>query len=139
MKNCLKCGLDKSIDSFGIDRINGKDGISTQCVDCRRGYKREWLRQNRDRVYEGQIKKRYGITLAEYDSLSLRQNGACAICGGISKRRRIELFRSLSVDHDHETGRVRGLLCDRCNLGLGQFRHSTELLTLAMMYLEEQD
>lgn len=72
--------------------------------------------------------KRYGLTLEAYAELERAQGGACAICGGKRKRR-------LAVDHDHATGRVRGLLCDNCNMGVGKFQDSSELLQKAISYL----
>lgn len=70
----------------------------------------------------------YGLTLADYDCLLIYLNGKCAICG-FPKR--------LDVDHDHDTGYVRGLLCPDCNSGLALFRHSTDIIADAIKYLEK--
>lgn len=73
----------------------------------------------------------YGITIEQYEILLKNQNGGCAICfsptGSNGKR--------LSVDHNHETGEVRGLLCDDCNTGLGKFKDNPNLLAIAINYL----
>ena len=73
----------------------------------------------------------YGITLEEYEILLTKQNNSCAICnaptGSNGKR--------LSVDHNHQTGEVRGLLCDDCNIGLGKFKDNSNLLAIAINYL----
>jgi len=61
------------------------------------------------------------------------QGGVCAICGGINDN-----DDALSVDHDHETGRIRGLLCSKCNKGLGSFNDDPELLRKAIAYLERE-
>ena len=77
--------------------------------------------------------KRYGLSLADYDRLLEQQAGGCAICGGVT------MWRGegrLSVDHDHETGEVRGLLCSPCNTGLGHFHDDAERLRRAIIYLE---
>jgi hypothetical protein len=80
------------------------------------------------------LKRRYGITIAEYDRMFAEQGGVCAICG---QRRPEE--RTLHVDHDHETGVIRGLLCFRCNNALGDFREEYELFQRAADYLDRDD
>lgn len=71
---------------------------------------------------------RYGITAAEHAELYERQGGACAICEH-------SVYYALRVDHDHATGEVRGLLCQKCNLGLGYFDDDAERLRAAIDYL----
>lgn len=81
------------------------------------------------RVYRqnGGAAGRHGLTLEDVELLLRRQNGVCAICGDEG---------TLCIDHDHKTGKVRGLLCRRCNIGLGHFRDDTVALTNAVAYLE---
>lgn len=74
-------------------------------------------------------RKLYGITPKEYESLLTAQGGVCAICGGIDPK------RSLGVDHNHDTGKIRGLLCMSCNIGIGNLDDNVELLTKAIVYL----
>jgi hypothetical protein len=79
---------------------------------------------------------RYGITSDEYDQLLVDQGGVCAVCGLPETSN----FKSrLSVDHNHETGRVRGLLCNTCNRALGLLRDNPEVLRNAASYLENAD
>ena len=81
---------------------------------------------------------RFGITLAQYNQMLSDQRGVCAICGEeetVHSNARQGRKKSLAVDHDHQTGRVRGLLCSRCNTGIGWFRETPELLTRAAAYL----
>lgn len=78
------------------------------------------------------LKNLYGITPEIYDELLAAQGGVCAICrGGLNGKSK----KYFSVDHDHATGRVRGLLCEACNFGLGKFRDSSDLLQKAAQYL----
>lgn len=80
-----------------------------------------------------QWERRYGISRAGYDRMLMEQHGVCAICGGTDGTRK------LAVDHDHETGRVRGLLCTRCNVGLGYFRDARNVLENAISYLDRAE
>lgn len=77
----------------------------------------------------------FGITLEDYNNLLVKQDYKCAICG--SKLPKNSKTKHLVVDHDHKTGKVRGLLCQCCNFGLGQFGDSIENLKNAIKYLEE--
>lgn len=80
--------------------------------------------------------RQYGITPDEYRNILEKQDGKCAICGseiGNSEGDR------LYVDHNHKTGKVRGILCSNCNTGIGKFHDSTELLKNAIYYLENTD
>ena len=80
-----------------------------------------------------QLKYNYNLTEASYVALLVKQNGLCAICGGINNSGR--RFTALAVDHCHVTRRVRGLLCNRCNRVLGLFDDNATLLEKALKYL----
>lgn len=82
------------------------------------------------------LRKLYGITPEEYDSMFERQGGLCALCGRPERRRYKDRLLRLSVDHNHQTASIRGLLCHACNTGLGAFEDSTALLSLAIEYLD---
>lgn len=73
----------------------------------------------------------FGLTPEDYQEMLAQQNNVCAICG------RRDRNKSLAVDHNHTTGKVRGLLCGRCNTGLGQFQDDIRLLASAIVYLED--
>ena len=81
------------------------------------------------------IKKNYGLEKEDYNNLLKRQHHKCAICGVDES----ELEKRLHVDHNHETGEVRGLLCVNCNLGLGLFKDSQEALIYALLYLQDHE
>lgn len=78
------------------------------------------------------LRRKYGMTLEEYDAILAAQGGVCAICGGPP----VGPGGRYHVDHDHVSGSVRGLLCGTCNTGLGQFKDSSELLSKAVAYLK---
>lgn len=78
------------------------------------------------------LRRKYGIGLDSYERLLKIQDGRCAICGDT------ENGRALAVDHDHVTGKVRGLLCASCNNGLGRFRDDPGRLKAAARYLEDR-
>ena len=81
------------------------------------------------------LKRRYGITLDEFNNMKDAQGGKCAICGSNSGKANKKNDR-LTVDHDHSTGEIRGILCHKCNFGLGQFDDDTEKLSMAITYLK---
>jgi hypothetical protein len=76
--------------------------------------------------------KSYGITREDYDRMLVDQGFCCQICG----IHQTELKKKLHIDHDHATGTIRGLLCSRCNLGIGHFDDNAELLRVVVAYLE---
>jgi len=92
-----------------------------------RGLQQRTYRRRSQR--KDQLKYYYGMSLADYDALLLRQNGACAIC-------KQTFAQNLCVDHSHVTGKVRGLLCHSCNLGLGLFKDDPRLTRAATAHLE---
>ena len=93
-----------------------------------------WRAQNPERYAAARAAERtaYGLSVEELDAMLARQGGRCAICRDEPGDRR------LGVDHDHATGRVRGLLCPRCNMALGLFRDNADALRAAAGYLERQ-
>jgi hypothetical protein len=98
-------------------------------------YKRDYnnARYCADKNRDSKLRKAYGISLEDYTEMLSEQDGCCAIC-----RRHHSLFRrKLSVDHDHKTGAVRGLLCKDCNTSLGQFNDDVDTLLTAISYLNK--
>ena len=95
--------------------------------------KSKWQKDNKDRVKGIKLKYSFGISLEEYNQLLEKQEYRCAIC----RKEKIENGRSFAVDHDHKTGRVRGLLCTSCNCGIGFLRDSKDLLLRAITYLKD--
>ena len=140
MKTCVDCGASKPLAEFYAHPTNA-DRHDQKCKGCRKGYSR--ARHERLRgtpAYEEQRKrerrqwwvKRYGFDPDEYAAKLAAQDGRCAICGTTDPGRRSEFF---PIDHDHQTGATRGLLCHDCNLSLAGFGDDPDRLLAAAMYL----
>lgn len=161
MKRCSKCGIEQPLENF-YRAPGSRDGLRGDCKACFKEraaarYRanpepvkervREWARQNPDRVRErareyrlsgrkavndrrSHLKRKFGITPETYDEMLADQRGVCAIC---ERPPRDDI--SLHVDHEHGTGRVRGLLCFRCNNALGDFEDDAVLLLRAADYV----
>jgi hypothetical protein len=124
-KWCPDCDSIKSLEDFPRSRSN-RTGRHTYCLVCHNARGRATLEKvGGSRTYH--LKRRYGITAQDADALLAQQGGLCAICRAAP---------AAHVDHDHETGAVRALLCFNCNGGLGQFRDDPLLLQLAAAYVE---
>lgn len=134
-KTCSKCGAEKPLTSaYWYKDGKRQTGVFPQCKDCKAKYDQERYERTKDVAKQRMRKNRlaqFGLSPEEYDRMLENQSGGCAICGkaaGYADKR-------LAVDHDHETGEVRGLLCDRCNLVLGKMEDSPDLLQRAINYL----
>src|SRR5579864_9540660 len=94
-------------------------------------------RKNPDRHWARRLKYKYGISLKDYNQILEKQRGRCAICNGSNNYRSRwgTKIRKLMVDHCHATGLVRGLLCQRCNLGISYFDRKPSWLAAATKYL----
>jgi hypothetical protein len=148
-KTCTKCRDTKPVSGFFKDKRNtgpkGK-GVASHCKECQVEKHRKWYDDNKD--YYAQYNKdyyrankpryqathrrlKYGITQEQYDTLLQKQDGKCAICGSTDPKGK-GVFH---VDHNHETGEVRGLLCHFCNVGIGNLQDDPSLLRKAADYL----
>lgn len=114
-KPCRKCKNTKRYKS------------TRTCIVCAKVYNGK-LQYNSRRKYA--LKRKYNITVEEYNSMMHLQENKCAICGDMSEK--------LCVDHDHKTGKVRGLLCSNCNTSLGKFKDSIQILKNAISYLTDK-
>jgi hypothetical protein len=159
VKRCKKCGQTKPLSDFYREQ-GCRDGHRPECKACNLAARKvkyqenpareiarvkAWQQRNPDRVARsqrayraehreelraGHLRRRFGISPADYEAMLEAQGGGCAVCGRPPRE-----GSSLHVDHDHATGEVRGLLCFRCNGGLGQFGDDPERLRIAMDYL----
>lgn len=145
-KQCTKCLVIKDKDQF-CKRAPSKDGLNHWCKSCvnihnkeviardpekRRKQSREWDKKNRPARFRSEIKHKFGITVEKYEKMLTIQNNSCAICGKSPE----ENGRRLAVDHCHITNIIRGLLCTKCNQGLGNFDDIFENLIKAANYIK---
>lgn len=114
------------LEAFSKNRAH-RDGISNHCKLCKNAY----YATHQEQVRNAQYRRLYGIELEEYGDLLEHQGGNCAVCGAEPGPR-----RKLDIDHDHQTGAVRGLLCLHCNLALGHLRESAALARALAQYIE---
>src|SRR5262249_29852326 len=121
-KVCIYCHEALALEKF-CNNIRSKDGKHWMCKPCAVQKVREWGERNPRKKKDGArrwwLRTLYGITPEKYDELLASQAGLCAICGGPGRTTQRSQRFPLQVDHDHETGRIRGLLCHRCNTILG--------------------
>lgn len=126
---CTRCRKIKPVSEYYLFRRSEVYGYAYEpvCKFCRK-------LKEKDNWYRAHLKRKYGITLSDYDNLLEAQGGVCAICKSFETDKR---RGNLSVDHDHETGKIRGLLCNRCNRGIGYLKDNPEILEAAARYLRE--
>lgn len=117
MKKCAHCKQKKDLKDFR-KVSNQKDGYGYNCRECS-------CQQSKESKY----RVRYGITLQEKELMFKNQNGLCALC-------KEKIIGKICVDHDHKTEKIRGILCNICNIGIGLFNDDEKKLQLAINYLK---
>ncbi len=127
-KTCPRCGETKTLDQFAVNMTRRRQ-VGSYCLPCHNVVSREDRIKKHGSTRNFHLKRRYALTEAEVAAMIAEQGGMCAIC---------EERPAEHVDHDHETGEVRGVLCFTCNVGLGNFRDRPDLLTKAERYLREE-
>lgn len=132
-KRCSNCGETKPQSEFNRE-TKSKDGYKRHCRECTSAYFKMWSADNKGRIRAYKLKAEFGISAEQYQELLTRQHGACAIC-----REACPTGNHLCVDHSHVTGTVRGLLCIRCNTGIGSFKESVSRMLDAVEYLKDWD
>lgn len=164
MKTCPKCGVEKQLIDFCKNK-NAKDGHACWCKSCksecnkeyysrpenkarRDEYRKEYYNNNKEKLakYRKEYRQRsnvkknaaeyyllqkYGITMEGRNKIIDDQGGRCAIC-----ECELDMAKNTCVDHDHKTGRVRGVLCNNCNKALGFIQDNPEIISRMVNYLE---
>jgi len=135
-QHCNKCIEKRRGQNKARYDENIADGVCARCGGIREEKEFRDCRECRDRRRGRVLGRLYGITDEEYEELAAQQGWACWICGEKAGK---GPGKKLHVDHNHKTGKVRGLLCSSCNGGLGSLHDSMELLKRAIEYLQEFD
>lgn len=137
IKKCTVCKELKE-ETYYYNSTNAKDGKQPRCKECDSKARKKYYELNEKSLEKRTERgkrykyKKYGITPEEYRILNESQKECCAICNSKETR---STSTELSVDHCHTTGKIRGLLCNNCNRGLGMLGDSVESISRALVYL----
>ncbi len=158
-RHCTGCDITKPIKEFTKDKYD-KSGYTYRCKSCRNRASKTWRLANQDKVKTLNLKHRetrkeyynspetklkyrkayiertFKISYSFYEKLLDSQKGVCSIC---SKPETSSKNKYLSVDHDHSTGKIRGLLCNSCNRALGYFYDNIKIMKNAIKYLKNYE
>jgi hypothetical protein len=159
LMTCVKCGKEKKQSDFYLRKRQLSNGSlkmypRRDCKECssqryknwiakedkkisNRATQKAWVKNNPDRCTNARLKYRFGITLEQYNLMLQEQSNKCAICGITEKDHTLKMKNKFHVDHCHSTGLIRGLLCNNCNVSLGGFKDSKEILECAIKYLTD--
>ena len=137
MKRCTVCGISKRPLAFGLQqkRAGRKARLRSECKECRcKSEKAKYKAKTPEQKVQAnsrRLKRLYGLSIEDYNTMFTSQEGKCRGC----KKHQSEFPIALSVDHDHLTNEVRGLLCSGCNLAIGNVGENTETLVHLSNYL----
>ena len=132
-KVCTSCGVEKDINEFYLRGGSySPNSRKSKCKTCDIERVRKRHQENPERTKNNDLKRLYGITLNEYNQMLANQNHKCITCGTTEPGGKHGKFM---VDHSHITGKVRGLLCKRCNIALGEVGDNIDTLQKMIQYL----
>lgn len=145
-KICTLCNIEKHRSEFDFKGKTQKY-LKSRCRECinklgrnsdeKRQYMREYGAKNKKSLASSRLVRIFGITLEEKIQMLIMQDSKCKICGKILD---IENYsKEVHLDHNHETNKIRGLLCSHCNVGLGAFKDNPEFLYNTINYLLDKD
>jgi hypothetical protein len=131
IKKCSTCQTEKPFEEFNKNK-SGKFGLHNQCRPCTKLWKPspEALKESRRKTREWNRLKATGFTPEDFQEKLAEQGGVCAICGTDNPGK-----LDFCADHDHANGTKRGVLCRKCNAGLGHFQDNPEIIAKAIEYL----
>ena len=141
LRKCSSCGVEKNLHEHFYKQAKAREhraeGYLTQCKCCvlEKNRKTQAKPRNKQRIWENKLQYRYGITKEDYNYLFTKQKGCCAICGTDNPSSKSKKHKYFSVDHCHQTGKVRGLLCATCNSAIGLLGDCPATISKASLYL----
>ena len=140
MKSCTKCGQTKDETEFYLEKAKRKDGSirefrRSHCRACEKKRKRAADKRTKKERANQHLLNKYGLTTELRDKLAEIQGG-CGICRAKVPGGRYDTW---NVDHCHHTGKVRGVLCWDCNVGIGKLKDDAQLLRRAIQWLEQSE
>ena len=139
-KKCTKCKKWNDISDFRTN-VGRKYNLRSECKNCSKNYDKERYQNNSERFKEEYLRRKYNLSRGDYEEIYKSQKGVCDICKKIILSIFDEKYdrhkNGAFVDHNHETGKIRGLLCNDCNNGLGRFYDLPDILKNAIIYLEK--
>ncbi len=131
-RNCIKCSIELVIGNTWTE--NKKKYSDYRCIKCTTKYRKEWAETRGDKETRcrrhNHFKRMYNITYDDFETLWIDQEYKCAICDS-------NISEKFNVDHCHTSGKVRGILCWDCNIGLGKFKDKIINLERAIKYLNK--
>lgn len=131
-KYCPECKQELSLNMFGLN-VSNYDFVHGYCKEC---MKQRYIK-NKDIHRAYAIQQNFNLSWEQYTNLFNEQDGKCAICNKDIYLAATDKNKTAHVDHCHKTGKIRGLLCARCNHGLGVFEDDIEVLQGTINYLQE--
>jgi hypothetical protein len=139
MKICRTCNETKELTEFHKAKVN-VDGLENRCKPCKQAYQTHPDRRaaRARRAWKYNIKVKYGMVPEDYHKLVEEQGNKCGACGDTWEELVNHVFERWCVDHNHNTGEVRGLLCNGCNAALGHAQDNPIRLRAQARYLEER-
>lgn len=127
---------DSRFDNMTLfNGIGGEHDYKTR--EGKNAYLRAYRKATPELEKARSLRDNFGISLDEYNQMLSAQNGVCAICKQPETHKRNDKVKALAVDHDHGTGKIRGLLCADCNTGIGKLKDSVNVLQSAIDYLRK--
>lgn len=134
---CKYCHVDKPIAEFSKASRNSS-GVQSYCKSCAKTYHKKYKQLNPEKSTDAHYKRSFGMTLDDVRALLHTQNNQCALCNvELSVLQGRGFSTNAHVDHDHITGKVRGILCGNCNTALGKLGDSIESIERVLSYLKK--